>query len=212
MACSVGMCGSNSRKRQTPLLSKGSRELRRLSHSAFSVAASGASTTQPGKKNSSRSPQFSPRNSRPAESGMAPHVMQRSFAFVSVFFSIDNMADHQTMEERSPPALNYHALSLAQIRVGFVHPIGARWIENVKVDRVFERFCFMRHVRRNRQHFSGIHHDFFAVNPELERSFENECQLLVGMAVLRHNASFFQQHASQHDVLSHNEVQTEQWI
>jgi len=32
-------------------------------------------------------------------------------------------------------------------------------IENVEVDRVFQRPSFMRHVRWNTQHFAGLDHD-----------------------------------------------------
>src|ERR1700722_12934543 len=85
MACSSGMCGSSSRKRQTPLWSRGSGEVRRLSHKNLSAAASGASATHPGKTNSRRSPQSAQRKSWLAESGVAPHEMQRRVAVFFVF-------------------------------------------------------------------------------------------------------------------------------
>src|SRR6266436_6384010 len=89
MTCSsgLGMHGRSSRKRQTPLWSSGSLEVRRLSQRDFSAAGSkaGESEVHPGKKNSSRSPQAEQRKSWPAESGVAPQEIQRSFTAVSVF-------------------------------------------------------------------------------------------------------------------------------
>ena len=89
----IGMCGRSSRKRQTPLWSSASREVRRLSQRDFSAAGlveeraprPFKSEVHPGKKNSNRSPQAVQRKSWPAESGVAPQEMQRSFAAVSVF-------------------------------------------------------------------------------------------------------------------------------
>src|ERR1019366_3282478 len=108
MACSSGMCGRSSRKRQTPLWSSASREVRRLSQRDFSAAGSkaggakaGGSEVHPGKKNSSRSPQAVQRKSWPAESGVAPQAMQRSFAAVSVFWAIDTLPCHHISAPRS---------------------------------------------------------------------------------------------------------------
>src|SRR5882762_8000208 len=62
MTCSLflglEMCGRSSRKRQTPLWSSASREVRRLSQRDFNAAGSKeGEEIHPGKKNSSRSPQ-----------------------------------------------------------------------------------------------------------------------------------------------------------
>src|ERR1700674_4011815 len=94
MTCSLflglGMCGRSSRKRQTPLWSSASREVRRLSQRDFSAAGSMAGESEasgpkvhPGKKNSSRSPQAVQRKSWAAKSGVAPQVMQRRRAVVA---------------------------------------------------------------------------------------------------------------------------------
>src|SRR5260370_21532031 len=106
MTCSLflglGMCGRSSRKRQTPLWSRASREVRRLSQRDFSVAGSkaGESEIHPGKTNSSRSPQAVQRKSCPAESGVAPQEMQRSLTAVSAFFAIDPFPFHPTRAEK----------------------------------------------------------------------------------------------------------------
>lgn len=97
-------------------------------------------------------------------------------------------------------------LLAAEVLVGFVDPVFARRIEDVEIDRVHQRFGFMRHVGRNGQDFARTHDDFFSVDPELERAIKNVGDLLVVMAVLGNDASFFQQNASQHDVLADDEM------
>src|SRR5216683_1370109 len=97
MTCSsgFGMCGRSSRKRQTPLWSSGSLEVRRLSQRDFRAAGSkaGGSEVHPGKTNSSRSPQTVQRKSWPAESGVAPQAMQRRRETVSAVLMIDKSYD-----------------------------------------------------------------------------------------------------------------------
>src|SRR6267378_7765662 len=86
MTCSLflglGMCGRSSRKRQTPLWSRASREVRRLSQRDFNAAGSkaGESKVHPGKTNSKRSPQAVQRKSWAADAGVAPQAKQRSLA------------------------------------------------------------------------------------------------------------------------------------
>src|SRR6266478_2913441 len=81
MTCSSGseMCGRSSRKRQTPLWSSASREVRRLSQRDFSAAGSkaGESEIHPEKKNSSKSPQTVQRKSWAADASVEPQAMQR---------------------------------------------------------------------------------------------------------------------------------------
>ena len=61
-------------------------------------------------------------------------------------------------------------------------------------------------LRRDAEDFAGVDDDFFAVDPELERAFENVGELLVVVAVLGDDAAFLQQHASQHDFLADDEL------
>jgi hypothetical protein len=51
--------------------------------------------------------------------------------------------------------------------VGLVDPIGAGRIENIEVNRVFERLGFVRHVGGDAEHFAGVDDDFLAIDPEL---------------------------------------------
>src|SRR5216684_9243274 len=99
MTCSSGsgICGRSSRKRQTPLWSSASREVRRLSQRDYSAAGSKAGglkasgpEVHPGKKNSNRSPQVVQRKSWPPESGVAPQAMQRRREAVSAVRVVDN--------------------------------------------------------------------------------------------------------------------------
>src|SRR5258706_11935725 len=113
MTCSLfvglGMCGRSSRKRQTPLWSSASPEVRRLSQRDLRAAGlveeraprPFKSEAHPGKKNSSRSPQAVQRKSGAAKSGVAPQQMQRSLAAVSVFLAIDTFA--LSPDQRSQP-------------------------------------------------------------------------------------------------------------
>ena len=57
-----------------------------------------------------------------------------------------------------------------------------------------------------------MHRDLLAVNSELERAIEDISQLLVVMAVLRHDAAFFQQHARHHNLLPDDELPLQQRI
>src|SRR5260370_21743231 len=89
-----------------------------------------------------------------------------------------------------------------QVLVRLVDPVGARGIEDVEIASVFQRLSFVRHVRRDAENFAGIDNDLPAVNPELQRTFEDVSQLLVVMTVLGNDAAFLQQHARQHDLLA----------
>ena len=94
----------------------------------------------------------------------------------------------------------------SQILVGSVDPVGARWRKDVEVDSVFEGFGFVRHVGGNAESFAGVYDDLFAVDPELESAFEDVGELLVVMAVLGDDASFFQKDAGEHDFLADDEL------
>lgn len=88
--------------------------------------------------------------------------------------------------------------SLAQVRVGARHPVGAGRIEDIEVYRVFHRFGFVRHVGGDGQNFAGLDYDFFVVDPESERAFQNVSELLVGVAVLGDNTTLLQKNAGEH--------------
>jgi len=82
-------------------------------------------------------------------------------------------------------AWNERLFLASQILVGLVDPISAGRIENIKVHRVFERLGFVRHVRWDAEHFTGMDDDFPAVDPELQRPVQNVSELFVVVAVAR---------------------------
>jgi hypothetical protein len=94
----------------------------------------------------------------------------------------------------------------SQVLISFVDPIGARGIEDIKIDRVFESFSLVRHVRRNAEHLTRVDNDLLAVNPELQRSIQNVGELFVMVAVLGNNAALFQQHTREHNFLANHEL------
>jgi hypothetical protein len=96
--------------------------------------------------------------------------------------------------------------------VSLIDPIGARRIENVEIDRVFERLSFVRHVGGDAENFAGVDNDFLTVDPELQRSVENVSELFVMVAVLGNDATFFKEHARQHNFLADDELPSQQWI
>lgn len=49
----------------------------------------------------------------------------------------------------------------------------------------------MWHMGRDAEHFTGVDHDFFAIDPELERAVEDVSELLVVVAVFGNDAAFF---------------------
>jgi len=99
-----------------------------------------------------------------------------------------------------------------QVLVSLVDPIGAGGIEDVEVDSVFHGLGFVWHVRRDAESLAGVHNDFAAIDPELESAFENVGELLVVVAVLGDDASFFEQHARQHNVLAYHELALQQRV
>src|ERR1700674_860395 len=97
MTCSsgLGICGRSSRKRQTPLWSSASREVRRLSQRDFSAVGSKARGLEvhTGKTNSSKSPQAVQRKSWATDAGVAPQEIQRRREMVSAVRVVDNGYD-----------------------------------------------------------------------------------------------------------------------
>jgi len=93
-----------------------------------------------------------------------------------------------------------------QIFVGLLNPVGARRMEYVKIHCIREGLCFVRHMRRNDQHFAGVYYQLSAINPKLQCAFKNIGNLLVGMAVFGHDTALLQEDARQHDVLPHDEM------
>ena len=78
-----------------------------------------------------------------------------------------------------------------QILVAFIDPIGAGRSEYIKIHRIFQRLGLVRHVRRDAEDLSGMHHDFLAADPELQRTIEDVSELFVVVAVLGNDASPF---------------------
>ena len=103
-------------------------------------------------------------------------------------------------------------LFAAQIFVGLVDPVSPRWTKNIKVYSIGQRLGFVRHVGRNRQNLARVHNDFFAVDPELQRTFQDVGDLLVDVAVLGHDATLLQQDTCQHNVLADDELALEKRI
>ena len=100
----------------------------------------------------------------------------------------------------------------AQIRVCTAYPIVPRRIEYIQIDRVFERFSLMRHMRWDREDLSRVDHDLFTVDPKFQRALKNIGDLLIVMAVQRHKTALLHQYASNHDFVAHYELAAEQRI
>src|SRR5271165_6201867 len=103
-------------------------------------------------------------------------------------------------------------IRLPQISVGFIDPIGTGWGEDVEIDGVHECFSPVWHVRWNGQNLARIYHNLFAVNAEFQRAFQNVSDLLVVMAVFGDEASFLEQDASDHHILSDDKVAAKQRV
>ena len=99
-----------------------------------------------------------------------------------------------------------------QVLISLVNPVGARRIEYIKIDRVLHGFRPVRHVRRDGQHLAGVHHDLFAVNPELQCAFQNIGELLVVMTVQRDDAALLHQDPRHHDVVTHHKLALQQRV
>jgi hypothetical protein len=96
-----------------------------------------------------------------------------------------------------------NAPSIARLKPGSVRaiePISPRRSEDIEIDRFHKSLGLVGHVRRDGKHLSGIHHDFFAIDPKLQRAFQDVRDLLVMMAVFRHDASLLRQNARHHNV------------
>lgn len=70
----------------------------------------------------------------------------------------------------------------------------------------------MRSVRRNDQHFSGAHHMFLPFYDEFQRAFKNVGDLLILMAMHRHNAAGPQDQPREHASFASNKLPIEQRI
>ncbi len=99
-----------------------------------------------------------------------------------------------------------------KVLVGFVDPVGSGRIEDVEVDRVFERLSLVRHIAWDCQNLTRTNHNFPAIDPELERALENIGELLVVVTVQGNNAALFHEYASDHDVSADDEVALEERI
>ena len=55
-------------------------------------------------------------------------------------------------------------------------------------------------------------YDLFAIDPKLQRALKNIRDLLIVMAVERHETSLLHQHARDHDVVAHYELAGEQRV
>src|SRR5450631_3470531 len=100
---------------------------------------------------------------------------------------------------------------LPQVGVGFIDPVGAGGLKmsrsTVSASASAECGMLGGMVRT-----SPAHYNLFAVDPELQRAFQDVGDLLVVVAVFGHDASFLEQDAGEHDVLPDNEVAAKQGV
>jgi hypothetical protein len=101
---------------------------------------------------------------------------------------------------------------VAKIVVGLVQPVFPRRVEDIEIDSVFERPGFVRHVRWDAEDFPGVHDDFFAVDRELQRAFQDVRHLLVVMMVEWDVSALLHDHARQHDLVADHHFAVDQRI
>jgi len=100
----------------------------------------------------------------------------------------------------------------AKIGVGLGEPVGARRIENVELDGVFEGPGFVRHIRRDAETIARGELDLAAVDAEFHAAFEAVGELLVDVVVHRHVGAFFQDDAGEHHVFADYQLAIEERI
>ena len=105
------------------------------------------------------------------------------------------------------------ALSPSEVGVGARYPVGARWREDIEVDGVFQRLGFVRQIGRDYQHFTGTHGDHSAITErEAQGAFQDVSDLLILMAVLRHQCAAPKRQARQHGAFSVHKLAIDRWI
>src|SRR5689334_15836610 len=102
--------------------------------------------------------------------------------------------------------------SISQVRVSLIDPILTRWIENIKVHRVFKRLSRVRHAGRNGEDLPGVYRNLLAVEGELQRAFKNIGDLFVDVTVHGYDISLLDQDARKHHVLAYHELPSEEWV
>ena len=70
----------------------------------------------------------------------------------------------------------------------------------------------MRHVRGDAENFAGSHDNFFAVDGEFQRAFQDVGDLLVVVMMQRDVRAFFHQHAGEHDFFADDHFAVDQRI
>jgi hypothetical protein len=70
----------------------------------------------------------------------------------------------------------------------------------------------MRHVWRDAEYLAGTHHDLASSYGEFQSPFEDVRELLIDMAMHWDNASLFEQHSRQHNVVSNYELAIKQRV
>src|SRR5205823_2603092 len=91
-------------------------------------------------------------------------------------------------------------------------PVLARRTEDVDIERVLERFGFVRHIGWYVQHFAGSDHELLRAvlaDPEAQRALEYVRYLLVVMRMFRDDAAFLQVHVRKHDSVARNQAPVE---
>lgn len=99
-----------------------------------------------------------------------------------------------------------------QVFVGLPDPVGARGRENVEIHGVLHRLGLVRHIGRDAENLARMDYDFLAIDPELERTLNDVRELFVVMRMLGDDASLFQKHARQHNLLPDNELSLQQRV
>src|ERR1700675_463904 len=84
---------------------------------------------------------------------------------------------------------------VAKIIVRLVEPVFARRIEDIKVERVFQRPGFVRHVGGYTKHFPGSHDNLFSIDRKFQRAFHDVRHFFMVGLVLRGWRAFFHNHA-----------------
>ena len=102
--------------------------------------------------------------------------------------------------------------AVTKVVVGLVDPVGAGRSEDIEIERVLEGPSFMRQVRGNAKNFAGVDDDLFAIDGEFQCAFEDVSELLVVVMMKRDVAAFFEEDASEHNLLTVNHFAVDERI
>lgn len=101
---------------------------------------------------------------------------------------------------------------VAEVVVGFVQPIFAGRIEDIEIHGVFESPGFVRHVRGDAQDFAGVYDDFFSVDGEFQRAFQDVGDLFIVVMMQGHVPAFFYEHTGEHNLVADDHFAIDQRV